>query len=415
MSWENINFDTLITGCITTGYKETTNRLSMVEVLNTFIDAINEKNYAVNWTLGSPSLIQEANRFEEGSITFNEGFEGKFNLLLSTYWQLWSRGWYSSGAMSDIVNYTDYLMDDTDLINATSQEFHDIISDVGSATFQEKWSEVVFQNLYLMYDLMKFHQLPHRSPNDAATKSGQLYYGQDDEGFISGSQATPAPHGINTECVPWIETSLPPNLWIDALQTQAYNSAVSAKQPDTLGSQMYDLDWYISSGVSDFYNRRTDRVEYDAYKDKNVIYVNMKKYSTDEFLDNIPFAYSGEVFENSLFIRKSKPSVDGGGSDDSTALKDANYPAKGEFFDLIDKMADSTFMSVDYGFGTNVSYENAAIPNLVATDNPPNLCQNTSGQYVGYFEGHLLDLRGVNFGIVDSNNPALDYYIAPDP
>lgn len=413
MSWDNIDFDTLVSGCITTGYQDGSPRVSLVDTLNYLIDALNEKIYATQYNV-FPAFITK--KFEKGAILFNSDFITDFNNLVYKYWLLWKlNDWYSSGALTDVVNYNDYLLTDADLIAATSQEFYDLLSaGTGASTFRQRWSGEFFQNIKTLYGLMRYCQIEDESEKNSKNKSAAYYYSNDNDSLYATGRATPAPHGISSECVPWVETSLPLNLQIPELETQAHTNTVNALVPVGGGTLFYELNWGLSSSVSDFYNRRTDRVIYNDYFDNNKIYISMKKYSTGAFVGDIDFALVGYVLINEIRRSETLADVDGGNTVFTYSKKDNNFPDQNGEFDLVEKLGTGGALDAAKGYGYNFTYESANVPLLRLQNPPTNLCQNTSGSLRGIGENHRLELRSrYGFMIIDSNNKNFDYYIAP--
>lgn len=408
MGWDDIDFEPLVTGCITSAYSETSARLSLNDVLNLFVDAFNEKDYAVG---GGVPLIEY--EFGGGSVLNNDDFILNFNNLLESYWQLWLKGWYSVSAITDVVNYGDYLLTNTDLIAATSQEFYDIISDLEASTHIERWSEVVFQNLKPMYQFMQYTRFDNEPASEVATSSGFITVSSELDGVVGDFRYTPGALLGQAECTAKNNPALGVYS-IDTNQQIGHDGILNNISPSRNAYAGPRSFWSSEFKMRDFNNSRSTSTLFPFYRDKNVVFIVMKKLSTNELLTDIDAGYQGTVVLNKLLVLERVAQVDGGASTITEFIFDNIYPGVGQVFDAKATLLDGHIDSALYGYGMQLSYENGAPPNYGFTKNPPTeVCQNTAGKLQAYSEGHDFQLDLARFCIIDSNNAALDFFIAP--
>lgn len=154
MGWDAIDFNLIVPGMITNGPAQA----SFAGYLNTFSKALDERlNMLIETPDGSypelPNISFEVGEIRSGN-SFNDDFWEKLQDLINGYYHLWTRGgWYTADIMTDPINYTDYLLEDADLIAVIGQETYDIMDNILLSERLEYFTANVINAMYEIYKL----------------------------------------------------------------------------------------------------------------------------------------------------------------------------------------------------------------------------------------------------------------------
>ena len=144
MGWDDIDFAKVITGMITRGPSED----SMADYLNTFSLALDER---LNILIASSSPTLPSITFESNEIR-NDAFWDKYTDLLSGYWGMFDDyTWYNPAVLSDLDNYTDYLIEESDVISLLGSDVVDILKAPTSFSRFEIFTAEILNSLYSLY------------------------------------------------------------------------------------------------------------------------------------------------------------------------------------------------------------------------------------------------------------------------
>jgi len=148
MGWDDIDFNLIKTGMITSGPAT----VSFTDYLNTFLIALFERNVFKKG-------LSEGQEIEiDLFVQFQISDQKKIRDMIISYYNLWSEDtYYNPDVMDDIINYTDYEYTDDHLIAIIGQETYDIIKDVYNRPWYEVYTANVFNALYEIYKLTGYY------------------------------------------------------------------------------------------------------------------------------------------------------------------------------------------------------------------------------------------------------------------
>jgi len=177
MSWDDIDFDLIITGMITRGPAA----VLFSDYLNTFTDAGNER---VN--LLATNLVVDFDPFQSGEIR-NSIFWGKYNKLIDLYRDLWQDfDFYKQGVLLDLTNSDNYKYVDQDLIDIITQEAFDAIM-FNSST---RWTAAVLNGLYEIYKITALTLRPIIATKSSTRVNNNIYMARSNrKGKLGGGGA----------------------------------------------------------------------------------------------------------------------------------------------------------------------------------------------------------------------------------
>jgi len=156
MSWDEIDFEKILTG-VTTNAVESPQNFDFV--LNQFGIALDERlNVTISSTDSLPTL-PGIRFFVDGEIRASNTFMNKYRKLLDEYFDLWNDfEWYSRDALTDPLNAANYLLDDIDLEVAMGENAFDLLINRADKNRVELWSADLLNGLYELYKLTQVHK-----------------------------------------------------------------------------------------------------------------------------------------------------------------------------------------------------------------------------------------------------------------
>mgnify|MGYP003660869652 FL=1 len=154
MAWTDIDFNKIVAGAITRGPAE----VSFGKYLNEFARALDERYNVTEQTFTNPP-IPPGVRFSTGDIRNSGVFIDDYRTMINGYLTLWnSRTWYERASLLDPLNYTDYNLTNTDLETAMGSNAYDLLINNATKSFQELWSADLLNGLYELYKLTEVKQ-----------------------------------------------------------------------------------------------------------------------------------------------------------------------------------------------------------------------------------------------------------------
>jgi len=195
MGWDEIDFDTIVTGATTVDVNSEQN---FNLVLNSFGIALDERiNVITSSNNGTPTL-PGIRFFVDGEIRAGTTFMDKYRDLLEGYFNIWNDfDWYDPAALTDPLNFEDYLLEDIDLEVAMGINAFDLLINRADRNRVELWSADLLNGLYELYKLTQvtLKTLARRATTATTLYNHPMFWTDDDNVRLSRN-------GMSTEDPP---------------------------------------------------------------------------------------------------------------------------------------------------------------------------------------------------------------------
>ena len=413
MAWADIDFSKIVAGAITRGPAE----VSFGEYLNEFAKALDEKLYIASRVNFEPRFIQNEIRAHNnfnGLNTYN--FWPDYRSMIDGYYSLWNNyTWYKNDAFSDIINYEDYSYMNSDLINIIGQDTFDKISDESSYSNLELFTADVINSFYEIYKLTR-NKTFNINISDSSNPSipDNIVYIDLSKGNISGTGIGSRQSSDSTPSIPLCpdDPQLP-----DSSSDAHTNYVNNATDTPSAGIDIVSSSVNLRSEGGDSPNQWDYDANYTAAQGRDLVLYF--KDALGNVLDMT--GYSSILGDISLNVKQDQYLY--GNNNPVAPIShyapyDANYNQievgdPSERFDTLDffsSVSQESYGTVKkYTYSIDYQEPNANPPLCFTADNAPPI----NDPWIRIYENKMFFDASMNISLVDINNPALDYYIAP--